>query len=148
MGRNLGQILRFCKLKFLLKMLVFAICSSCESTWKEKKRKSLLFIELLCCTWASFFSLNFDSLNACLPQAPLIFHIVCAHFILHIYIYIYKDKLLEGSWVGKGHFGMWRVKGVLLSKMPITKGGKKKNFVGPHKLSNRSHNKHTQDCYE
>jgi hypothetical protein len=64
-----------------------------------------------------FFPLYFDSLNAWLPQAPLMFHIVCAHFNLHIYLYIY------GGWGGEG--------GDRLSKMPITKGGKKRTLWVP-----------------
>jgi hypothetical protein len=72
--------------------------------------------------------------------------------------------------VGKGkplgfYFGMWRVKGVILSGLPKVpkklvigksiedahhkqKEEKKKGLCGSPQLSNTSHNIHTKDCYE
>jgi hypothetical protein len=80
-----------------------------------------------------FFPLYFDSLNACLPQAPLMFHIVCAHFNLHIYLYIYGGRGGEG--------------GIGYQRCPSQKE-EKNELCGSPQLSNMSHNIHSKDCYE
>ncbi len=74
MRKNLGQMLRFCKLEFLLTMLVLLYVQVVDPLEKKRKENNNFLLNFIC-AWASFCALYFDS-----PQASLMFHIVCAHF--------------------------------------------------------------------